>query len=532
MSNYLGSAFINFHLKLKVNLTQESYWDPDDSKSDVPTVANSSTRQLPAFQSRRSPNRVYNRSSSPPNRQQDDLRWHLDFHIRQEPLNLMLVALTFARVSHSSWQQYLACDVRNDATPSKRILGFLYEFLTEKRIVLSKSATRHIRTMEPILILDPRLYMTGTVETDTTTKKWSVMNNLLGNRYFCPILRLNNQQTLNETKKLKQHINVIYKQTSNAIWKRTTSYLSKKETHSSWDIESAELSEEREDKFIALLRNAGKTSEEEWFTEEWFISKQHIIVDQEVQAKTYRKFPIAVCDTHEAKQHRFLQTSQKIHYAGVPFHELNNYMDAIRIVATKTNDLDPIARATVLSFAFVYAHPFEDGNGRLHRFILHDCLVREQFLAHGLTLPLSTYIQLHPIEYDNVLESISVPLMHNLRYDQTKDVEIQPLNKAECLPYWRYPDLTLHAEFIKSIVSDIIQVELKEEIDYLEKYDNLMEILQKYDIRTKAQKQMIVTTMMTNQGRLSNNVVKKLKKELTAEVLEEIQAEGMDLFAD
>jgi hypothetical protein len=527
MLNPLGGAYLNLHLKLKLNLTQESYWDSDDSKSeqsDVSTISNSSTRRLPAFRSRRSPNRIYNHSSSPPNRQQDDLCWHLDFHIRQEPLNLMLVALTFSRLSHSRWQQYLD----SEATPSKRIMGFLCEFLTENAIQLSTSAITHIQTMEPILILNPTVYMTGTIETNMTTKKWGVIDNLLGNRYFCPMLRLNNQQTLDETRKLKRHMDMIYNQTSRAIWKRTTSYLSKKETQSSWDIESAELSIDREDNFIALLRNAGKTSEEDWFTENWFIAKQNIIVDEEYRAKTWRTFPIAVT---EAKQH-FSRISQKIHYAGVPSDELDNYMEGIRIVATRTAGLDPIARAAALSFAFVYAHPFEDGNGRLHRFILHDCLVRDQFLSHGLTLPLSTYMQHHPIEYDNVLEYISVPLMHNLRYDQTNETEIEPINETECLPYWRYPDLTLHAEFIKSIVSDITQVELEEEIDYLVKYDYLMDLLQEYDIRTQAQKQMMVTSMITNQGRLSNNVVKRMKKSVTIEVLEDIQAKAMELFED
>lgn len=37
-------------------------------------------------------------------------------------------------------------------------------------------------------------------------------------------------------------------------------------------------------------------------------------------------------------------------------------------------ELDPIIAATVLTFGFVYVHPFEDGNGRIHRFLIHHVL--------------------------------------------------------------------------------------------------------------------------------------------------------------
>src|SRR5690606_37839518 len=33
-------------------------------------------------------------------------------------------------------------------------------------------------------------------------------------------------------------------------------------------------------------------------------------------------------------------------------------------------NMDPVAAAAALSFGFVYIHPFEDGNGRLHRWLI------------------------------------------------------------------------------------------------------------------------------------------------------------------
>ena len=47
-----------------------------------------------------------------------------------------------------------------------------------------------------------------------------------------------------------------------------------------------------------------------------------------------------------------------------------------------SDEMDPVSAAACLAFGFVYVHPFEDGNGRMHRFfdatlhteILYSCV--------------------------------------------------------------------------------------------------------------------------------------------------------------
>ena len=36
----------------------------------------------------------------------------------------------------------------------------------------------------------------------------------------------------------------------------------------------------------------------------------------------------------------------------------------------KEDGFDPVLTTAVLGFGFVFIHPFEDGNGRLHRFLV------------------------------------------------------------------------------------------------------------------------------------------------------------------
>jgi Fic family protein len=51
--------------------------------------------------------------------------------------------------------------------------------------------------------------------------------------------------------------------------------------------------------------------------------------------------------------------------------------------------LDPVVAAATLAFGFVYIHPFEDGNGRLHRWLVHHVLARGGFNPPGLMFPIS-----------------------------------------------------------------------------------------------------------------------------------------------
>lgn len=54
--------------------------------------------------------------------------------------------------------------------------------------------------------------------------------------------------------------------------------------------------------------------------------------------------------------------------------------------------VDPMAVAAALSFGFAYIHPFEDGNGRLHRYLLHHVLARGGYNPAGLVFPISVVV--------------------------------------------------------------------------------------------------------------------------------------------
>ena len=55
-------------------------------------------------------------------------------------------------------------------------------------------------------------------------------------------------------------------------------------------------------------------------------------------------------------------------------------------------NLDPVIAAAILAFGFVYIHPFDDGNGRIHRYLIHHLLAERGFNPPGVVFPVSAAI--------------------------------------------------------------------------------------------------------------------------------------------
>ncbi|WP_434725632.1 Fic family protein [Mesorhizobium sp. RIZ17] len=47
--------------------------------------------------------------------------------------------------------------------------------------------------------------------------------------------------------------------------------------------------------------------------------------------------------------------------------------------SSPAQNLDAVVAAAIFAFGFVYIHPFEDGNGRIHRYLIHHVLAMHRF---------------------------------------------------------------------------------------------------------------------------------------------------------
>ena len=82
-----------------------------------------------------------------------------------------------------------------------------------------------------------------------------------------------------------------------------------------------------------------------------------------------------------------------------------------------SSEVHPVVIAAAISFGFVFMHPFDDGNGRIHRFLIHNILAKSRFTPRGLIFPISTTMLRKIKEYDETLELFSGPLLPLLGFE-------------------------------------------------------------------------------------------------------------------
>jgi Fic family protein len=88
------------------------------------------------------------------------------------------------------------------------------------------------------------------------------------------------------------------------------------------------------------------------------------------------------------------------------------------------DDFDAVLAAAILAFGFVFIHPFEDGNGRIHR-LIHHTLVKKHFSQQGIIFPFSASILNHIDNYRVVLQQNSHPLLDSIEWKETKNRNIE-----------------------------------------------------------------------------------------------------------
>ena len=167
------------------------------------------------------------------------------------------------------------------------------------------------------------------------------------------------------------------------------------------------------------------------------------------------------------------------------------------------SNCDSVVAATIIAFAFVFLHPFDDGNGRIHRYLLHHVLAGKGFSPQKIIFPVSAVLLKNPGNYDRILESFSKRLMPLLRYSIDGYGEISVQN--ESADFYRFIDMTPIVEEFQKIVQTTIQTEWKSELSYLQNYDKIRKRMREIvDMPDKKANQFILFVQQNN-GALPKN---------------------------
>ena len=190
---------------------------------------------------------------------------------------------------------------------------------------------------------------------------------------------------------------------------------------------------------------------------------------------------------------------------------------------------DPIAAAAIVSFGFVYLHPFMDGNGRLSRFLIHQQLAASGKLGKDQLLPVSVAMKKHELEYLEALETFSKPARKAWQVIWTGG---DPLCECTFLgneSLYRYWDATRQVEFLYKMAAEALDVHLQDEVNFLEKFDRLdRAVNDAFDIPQPLRFRMIQVYL--EHGRLSLNFRKKFVCKIPGEAMDWLEANGADII--
>ncbi len=427
----------------------------------------------------------------------------LEFAIKYDGINLEILEAIFKQLESKAVE---AAIEKHPTSKYIRILWFLYEFLTKTKLNIPNA-----KRLQYVDILDPKHYFTST---GTKSKRHCINNNLMGTHEFCPIIR--------KTKNLLEHIAKHYNEKARTmaekynpqIIARASHYFYTKETLSSYEIEREKPSKERMARFINLLRQAHNI---ETLTKEQLIELQNIIVDPRFKDIDYRTQQNYVGENIN-------QYLQRIHYISPKPENIKELMEGLLETLEKTmhSKIHPVLIATIIAFGFVFLHPFEDGNGRIHRFLIHYILSKEKFTPAGIIFPISAVMLQNIREYDNVLEMFSKPLMHEItKYNLSDDGILtvqQPTHN-----YYKYIDYTKMAEYLFECIDHTIHNYFEKEIDFLVKYDQTKHEVQAVVDMPDRLIDLFIKCVMQNQGELGTQKRIKYFNELSEQEINKLQ---------
>ena len=223
--------------------------------------------------------------------------------------------------------------------------------------------------------------------------------------------------------------------------------------------------------------------------------------------------------------------SELIHYISPPPTAVRPLMEGLLNAALRQEGLHPVIRAAVASFTFVYIHPFEDGNGRIHRYLLHEFLARDRFTPPGILLPISAAMLADERAYDVALEDFSRKILALANYTIDGKGVMTVTNHDQLETYYRFPDLTPQVEYLFTTIAQTIRTELPAELEFLRKFDLAHTAIRQIVDMPDKKLRLLHNLLRQNKGRLSKNKRADFS-ELSDKEVEAIEAAFTEAFQD
>lgn len=380
----------------------------------------------------------------------DTLVGHLQFALRYEGLNLQVMALLFEQVGETDLCHWIT------ASPESRYARracFLYEWITKKLLPIDDPVSTRARYVPVVDVSQQFASNAG-----NRIRRFRVLDNLPGSNMFCPMVHQTKYLQMMLIKDLNKRTQEVLAKYAPSLLRRAAGYLYLKETQSSFEVEREKPSPQRQQRFADLLKQADT---QETISEQRLVALQNAVLDPRFHEFTWRR--------QQNWIGKDLGYRKKVDFVPPRPEHVADLMTGLLALANDiASELEPVVAATAIAFGFIYIHPFMDGNGRIHRYLIHDVLAKAGFTPRGIVLPVSAVILASLDVYVETLEHYSHAV--NQLTDYHPDTPNIPAQGNEAV-YFRYPDFTLQTEFLYRALERTVEEDLPKEINFLLGFD-------------------------------------------------------------
>lgn len=430
---------------------------------------------------------------------------HALFALKHEGVRLDLLAGALRRMPPDNLAAWVL------ATPNSvygRKLGHLWERWHQQRLP-GLHDVGVAAAYAPLF--DPEQYFVGPAQRDA---RWRIEFNGLGDLDFCPVVRKTPALMESVRKDILGQAKAFADTVGPALLERAMAWAYLSETEGSFAIEGEAPSHDKAALFAGLLRRAHERRD---LTEELLVALQNAAIsnpyDKAVQFRT-----------EQNRLQRGAPGAAGVTYVPpAPELAVELMQGLMRLANQRPPAMDTLVHAAVVSFAFVFVHPFMDGNGRLSRFLIHHCLGQSGLLPPQFLLPISVAMKKHEADYLQVLSSFSKPARELCRVMWAGD-EHYSYDWAEGADVWfRYMDLTEAATFTLDMAEASLATHMRQEVEFLGLFDRVKRYIDsRHDLRGSDLANLIVA-IYQNGGTLSNNRRKRYADRVQAHVLDAVE---------
>lgn len=444
---------------------------------------------------------------------QDTLYGHIVFSMKYEGIDLLFFKKLFEKVN----EPVLIEMIRNEPLGQySRRIWFLYEWLMQKKLDIPD-----LKDGNYVPVLDDNLQYT--IGKGTNSSRHRVRNNLPGTEKFCPLITKTEKLEDYLKSDLSEKTTGLVSNVHKDILLRTSSLLLLKDSKASFSIEGESPPTSRITRWGKVIGLAGTIP----FSITELLRLQQMVIEN----SRFMKMGLRM-------EGGFVGEHDRITGEPIPEHISARWEDLDEILDGLTaNDLllenfefHPVLTAAIIAFGFVFIHPFVDGNGRIHRYLIHHILAKRKFTPQGIIFPVSSAILEKMDDYRKALESYSQSILDFIEWKVTPDNNVEVLNQT--VDYYRYFDATIQAEFLFDCIDYTIKKIIPEEISYLQKYDRMKTwINDNYEMPDRLVS-LLIRFLSQNSGVLSTRARHKEFQELNIKEIQQIERQYKMIFGE